>query len=145
MATESEVRASRYSETKKEADDLGRVIGVRRLRPSEQAKIVGMTQDLSGTDEVPVVDPTTGEEKKITVIHRAPLILAASVCLINESPIPFPRNRGELDAIYDRLDAEGLQAAAKAYRLLTEKDPVVDVTVEAKNSSGTPSSDLPLG
>ena len=41
-------RKTRYTESAQEADDFGRLIVVRRLRPSEQAKIEGMTVDLAG-------------------------------------------------------------------------------------------------
>lgn len=109
MSTESEVKLARYNEVAKEADELGRVIGVRRLKPSEQTKIAGMSGELTGYDEM-----TNSEGNKIQIPHRMPLILAASVCMIDEVHIPFPRSRGELDAIYDRLDKEGIAAAGKA-------------------------------
>lgn len=127
MSTESEAKLARYSETVKEADAFGRVIGVRRLKPSEQTKIAGMTSELAGSDEMQ-------NEKgiKIQVPHRMPLILASAVCSIDDSHIPFPRNRAELDAIYDRLDVEGLEAAGKAWLKLNP--PVeVELTSEAKN------------
>lgn len=128
MTTESEVILARYKTVEKEADSLGRLIGVRRLKPSEQTKIAGMTPELTGYDEA--VGP---DGNKIQISHRAPLVLAASVCMINDTPISFPRNRGELDAIYDRLDAEGLTAAGAAFGRLAESAPDVGGTEEAKN------------
>lgn len=109
MSTESEVKLARYSEVVKVADDLGRVIGVRRLKPSEQTKIAGMSSELTGYDEM-----TNTSGNKVQIPHRMPLILAAAVCMIDDSHIPFPRSRGELDAIYDRLDKEGIRAAGEA-------------------------------
>lgn len=132
MTTETEVKLARYSEIIKEADDFGRLIGVRRLKPSEQTKLAGMTSDLSGSDEM------SNENGEIVhVPHRMPLMLAASVCMINEDHIPFPRNRGELDAIYDRLDVEGLSAAGKGNIKLNPKkgddDEELGPKDEAKN------------
>jgi hypothetical protein len=127
---ESERFLNRYKQVEKEADALGRLIGVRRLKPSEQTKIVGMTPDLSGGEDV--MHPITGE--KVTVSNRMALMVAAAVCLIDESPIPFPRNRGELDAIYDRLDREGLGAASVAIaRLANDGDTPSDPIGAAKN------------
>jgi hypothetical protein len=136
LTTESEAKAARYNHTEKEADGFGRLISVRRLRPSEQAKINGFTPELSGFDEVPLAN---GETMRVT--HRMGHILAAAVCQIDEVRVAFPRNRGELDSIYDRLDVEGLAAAGKALaRLAADDRPVAEALDEAKNSQGTPSS-----
>jgi hypothetical protein len=127
MTTESEAKLARYNTIEKEADDFGRVIGVRRLKPSEQTKVAGMTADLTGHEEA--LNP---EGDKVQVSHRLPLMIAAAVCMIDDARIPFARNRGELDAMYDRLDVEGLAAAGRALvRLnpLTVDDPLA----EAKN------------
>jgi hypothetical protein len=75
--------------------------------------------------------------------HRLVMIVVASVCYISdengEVRIPFPRNRGELDAMYDRLDREGLGAAGRAMKRLNPPE-AVDPLAEAKNLPGTPSS-----
>lgn len=137
MATESELRKARYSTTEKEADDMGRVIAVRRLRLSQQTKINGMTEELTGFDEIK--GPDGGEAVRLS--HRVPLIIAASVCEIDGVEIPFPRNRGELDAIYDRLDTEGVAAAGRALVRLQQREPSeAEKKDEAKNLSGTPPS-----
>ncbi|WP_198030137.1 hypothetical protein [Bradyrhizobium sp. Tv2a-2] len=86
-----------------------------------------MTPELSGHDEV-----MTPDGNKVQISHRMPHVIAAAVCMINESPIPFPRNRGELDAIFDKLDAEGLAAAGAALGRLAEDSPV-NGAEEAKN------------
>jgi hypothetical protein len=39
MPTESEIKVARYQKVEKEPDGLGRVIGVRRLKPSEQTRV----------------------------------------------------------------------------------------------------------
>ena len=39
MSTESEVKLARYKTVEKEADAFGRLIGVRRLKPSEQTRL----------------------------------------------------------------------------------------------------------
>jgi hypothetical protein len=127
MLTESEVKLARYNETAKEPDVLGRLISVRRLRPSEQTKVSGMTAELSGSDRI-----ENDQGEAVFIPHRMPLIIAAAVCMINEDYIPFPRNRAELDAIYDRLDVEGLAAAGKAFARLQGVE-VVDPLGAAKN------------
>lgn len=134
MSTESEVKLARYQQVEKEADGFGRVIGVRRLKPSEQTKLAGMTAELTGSDQVLAKDPDTGEEKLVTIQHRYPLIVAGSVSLIDEAHIPFPRNRGELDAIYDKLDVEGLIAASAAMARLVKDEVIADPVGTAKNS-----------
>ena len=123
MSTESETILARYKSVEKEADALGRVIGVRRLKPSEQTKVTGMTPDLTGHDDFEDIDAETGEKtgKTFPVSNRTPLIIAASVCEIDDARIPFPRNRAELDAIFDRLDAEGLAAATAAFVRLIQR------------------------
>jgi len=132
VTTESEIKLARYSAVEREADALGRVIGVHRLKPSQQTKLVGMTQDLPGFDIADIIDED-GSIRKIKVPHRGPLLIAAAVCEINEAKIPFPANRGELDSIYDRLDIEGLQAAVKALTKLNAASPAVDQKELAKN------------
>lgn len=127
MTTESEVKLARYSHTEKEADALGRVIAVRRLKPSEQTKLAGMTTDLTGADEI-----LAPNGDKVLVPHRMPLLITAAVCMIDGIHIPFARNRGELDAMYDRLDVEGLQAASVAMMRLNQ-DEIPNTVESAKN------------
>ena len=110
----------------------GRIIGVRRLKPSEQAKLQGMTADLTGYDE--------GKDESGTVVqipHRLPLFVAASVREItsldgNTVHVAFPRSRAELDAVYDRLDKEGIEAAQRAFAKLIIDVPE-DTAQAAKN------------
>lgn len=133
MTTETEVKLARYSEVAKEVDEFGRIIGVRRLKPSEQTKIAGFTSELAGYDEM-----TSEKGVKVQVPHRMPLLLASAVCMIDDAHIPFPRNRGELDAIVDRLDTEGLSAAGKAWIRLSPNeadnpDVKIDPLDEVKN------------
>jgi hypothetical protein len=130
MTTESEIKLARYNKIEREADDFGRVIGVRRLRPSEQTKAAGYTADLTGSDEV-----LDEDGNKVLVPHRLPLMIAATVCEIDGDPVSFARNRGELDAIYDRLDAEGTSAAGRAATRLQQgsEDAVDDALEAAKN------------
>jgi len=113
MTTESEAKLARYNTIEKEADAWNRVIGLRRLKPSEETKLAGMTPDLTGFEEA-----LNEKGETIRVSHRLVMMVVASVCYISdengEVRIPFPRNRGELDAMYDRLDREGLGAAGRA-------------------------------
>ena len=128
MHTESEIKLARYKTVEKEADAFGRVLAVRRLKPSEQTKLAGMTADLTGSEEA--IGP---DGEKVQVSHRLPLMIAAAVCMIDEVHIQFPRDRGGLDAIYDRLDAEGLAAAGRAVVRLNATLAATDPLDEAKN------------
>jgi hypothetical protein len=139
MTTESEIKLARYSAVEREADAFGRVIGVRRLRPSEQARLTGMTDDMTGFDETDAVDDVTGEMTKFNIPHRAPFLISAAVCEIDQVKIPFPRSRSELDSIYDRLDVEGISAAARAFAKLTKVEGGIVPLDEAKNSLRTES------
>ena len=135
----------RYRLREKEADIYGRIITVRLLHPSEQTEIVGMTPHLSGFELIPRPDGT-----RMDLSHRAPLLLAAAVCEIDEEGqhkiITFPRNYEELRSIFDELDQEGVNAAGRALIRLTSKTaPALEPLDEAKNLSGTPTSDAPVG
>jgi hypothetical protein len=137
MITSEAEAKERYKAIEREADSLGRIIGVRRLRPSEQAKIAGYTPDLSGSEKQKVVNDD-GTTIEFDFPHRGPFQIAASVCEIRVdgelARIPFPRNRAELDSIYDRLDIQGLQAAVTAMTRLNADEAGKDVVAEAKNS-----------
>lgn len=113
--TPSEEFIQRYARMEREADALGRVIGVHKLKPSQQVKVTEYTPDLDGEVDMRVLDEKTGDEKTIRVSKRFNLIMAASVCEMDGVSIPFAKTRGELDAIYDRLDQEGIDAAMVAY------------------------------
>lgn len=103
-------RAAKYNQIERVADTLGRVIGVRRLKPSQQLRVEEYSSDLTGVQSF--TDDDTG--KQIEVPRRTILFYAAAVCEIDETPIPFPKNRAELDAVLDRLDDEGLTAVSVA-------------------------------
>jgi len=134
--SESEKYTERYTRREREADARGRVIGVRRLKLSEIGKVNGWTPELTGHDEI-----TNERGEVIKIPHRWSYAIAAAVCEIDSTQIPFPRSRGELDAIYDRLDIEGLAAAGKALVRLTDGEAPPDATLdEAKNLPGTPPS-----
>lgn len=112
------------------------MIGVRRLKPSEKMRIEEMSPNLEGERKL-----QDAEGKEFAISRRAPLALAASVCEIDGLPIIFPRKREELDAIYDRLDDEGMEAIIGALSKLGEdtSDFIADPVEEAKNSAGDPS------
>jgi hypothetical protein len=135
--TPSEEFTARYSKVEREADAFGRLIGVRRLRPSQQTKVNEMTPGLTGDDEVAVIDEKTGAEVLMKTPRRLQMTVAAAVCEVDSIPIPFARNRGELDAIYDRLDREGMNAAMSCFfKLLPKREEndegAGDTTDEAK-------------
>jgi len=140
--TASDEILQRYRHIEREADSRGRIIGIRRLRPSEQSKIVGMTPDLGGYDIVPRFgDGDEATSTPMRLAHRMPLMMAASVCEIDGNPMPFPRNRAELDSIYDQLDAEGIEAIVAAATRIGETHIAEAARREAaKNLSGTPTS-----
>lgn len=134
--TPSEEFIQRYSRVEREPDALGRLIGVRRLKPSQQTKVTEMTPGLDGEVDMRVLDEKTGEEKTIKVSRRFNMVMAASVCEIDGIPYPFAKTRGELDAIYDRLDNEGIEAAmvayAKMYPAKEDAEEAGDTIEEAK-------------
>lgn len=128
MTTESEAILNRYKDREKEPDSRGRIITVRRLKPSEQTKVAGYCADLTGYDEI------TGPDGTMTRIpHRMPLMIAAAICKIDDLHVAFPRSRAELDANYDWLDAEGLAAAGVAVARLAAKEDIADPVDAAKN------------
>lgn len=136
-ADEVEFRKARYSHVEREMDVLGRMIGVRRMKLSERTRLVAMTPDLGGMDEVQRADGSV-----MLAPQRAQYFIVAMVCQINDSHITFARNRGELDAILDRLDQEGLDAAAIAVnRILADDGESGDQIERAKNLSGIPGSE----
>jgi hypothetical protein len=108
--TPTETILARYSVIERETDSLGRTIGVKQLRPSESVRLNELTPYLEG--ETSIVSP---DGKEISISHRSPMMIAASVREIDGNPIPFPKNRAELDGTLDALGPEGLEAAVKAY------------------------------
>jgi hypothetical protein len=136
---ELEWRRERYSYVEREADKRGRIIGVRRLRLSEQTRLTAMTPDLGGLDEIQNPDaPGTTQ----LVPQRAQYYIVAMVCEINGAHIPFARNRGELDAVMDRLDMIGMDAAGAAVSRLLRMDAEEGSPLDkAKNLSGIPGSE----
>jgi hypothetical protein len=142
MSESEDIINGRRSKTGHETDKLGRVIGVRLLRPSQETRAIAMTVDLDGDMSVP--DPNRpGEVFKIPI--RAGYMIAAQVCEINGVPVPFARNRNELDAIFDRLDQEGLEAAAIGIAKIRQEIESEQGLDAAKNSAGTQFSDSNSG
>jgi hypothetical protein len=128
MTKSEEILAKRASlnEIVRVTDVLGRLIGVKRLKPSQQLKIEEMSPNLSGMTDI-LVDAETG--KTAQVPKRMPLIFAASVCEIDQRPLTFPKNRGELDSVLDMLDEEGIAAVADAFGKIIAKSVDVDTEV----------------
>lgn len=155
MPTESEIIKERYSRIEREADSFGRIIGVRRLRMSEQIDINGMFPDLSGADRATIEERKLDDDgieqvssRIVMIPHRAPYMVAASVCEITDAEgrkaiVQFPRNDRELRSIMDRLDIEGMAAATTAWGRLA--DGVARNDESTKNLLGTPSSDSSAG
>lgn len=140
---------ARYLKIERETDVFGRCIGVKKLKPDQRLKIVGMTPDLEGINQslsVPMKDDETGEVsvKEVSIPYRAQALFAAAVVEIDGTPITFPKNRAELDAIMNALDEEGMTAASIALGRLHSDEPADQVSA-AKNSVGTPTSDNASG
>jgi hypothetical protein len=113
-------RQERYSRIERATDKLGRMIGVRRLKPSQQLRVQEMAPGLDGA--MSVTAETKDGVQQIEIPRNSPLIIAASVCEIDSAPIPFPKNRAELDAVLDRLDNEGLAAAGTAMAAFIDEE-----------------------
>jgi hypothetical protein len=124
-------RKERYSRIERASDSLGRMIGVRRLKPSQQLRIQEMAPGLDGS--LSVTAETKDGVQQIEIPRNSPLIIAASVCEIDSTPIPFPKNRAELDSVLDRLDNEGIEAAGRALGAMAMDDAEVDPKEIAKN------------
>ncbi len=113
--TPAEEYTLRYTRTERESDALGRVIVVRRLKPSQEVHL----RALAGTDDEAIFQP---------------LFVAASVVSLDGAPMTFPKSRAELDAVLDALDKEGLNAGIVALmRLRGVASPTADVRADAKN------------
>jgi hypothetical protein len=138
MTKSEEILAKRASlnEIVRVTDTFGRLIGVKRLKPSQQLKLEEMSPNLSGTTTI-VVNSETGETAEIP--KRMPLLFAASVCEMDQRPLTFPKTRGELDSVLDMLDEEGIAAVAEAFGKIAMKsvgpegDATQDVVDAAKN------------
>ncbi|WP_152535809.1 hypothetical protein [Bradyrhizobium sp. Ai1a-2] len=126
--TELSERVARYAQREREADALGRLIEVRRLKPSERIKLEGFLSDLTGVIEGEGTDGT-----KISMPRWVTMLPVASVSKIDDVHVAFPRSRGELDAILDRLDDEGMSAATAALTRLHRDEAVIDPEEAAKN------------
>lgn len=107
-----EIKA-RYSTIEREADAFGRIIGVRRLRPSEVGAVTALT---SGMDGFLIVTGDDGAESKVP--ERSRYLLSAAVREVNGVAQPFPKTRQQLDGLVDMLDEEGFAAAVVAYSRL---------------------------
>ncbi|MCJ2084602.1 hypothetical protein MKK88_01145 [Methylobacterium sp. E-005] len=122
MSTASEEILARYKKREIETDEFGRAITVRRLRPAEQVTLMRMAD----TEVAQAINAMT---------------VGAAVCKIDDLDYTFPRSVGELDAVLNVLDEEGLAAATKAYIRIQglNKDAPESVTEAAKNSQATAS------
>lgn len=123
MTTASEEITARYTTVEKEGDAFGRLICVKRIKGSQRLRVLGMTSDLAeATQPMPNQEWKEGDPQDKQLVHvpiQSLMVIAASVCEIDGVPIPPAKNRPELDAIYDRLDDEGLAAAAVALHRLS--------------------------
>lgn len=113
MSTASEEILARYRTIEREPDAFGRIVGVKRLNPAQQLKIM----EMSNSDNEGV---------------RTALFAAASVCELDDLPVMFAKSRAELDGLIARLDQEGLEAVGKALnRLLGGDEAKTGADVEA--------------
>lgn len=121
--TPSQEYVKRYTLIEREVDARGRQIGVGRLKVSQQMKIAEMTPGLEGAAEI-----EDDQGRAHSIPRRSIPLLAASVREIDGSPYPFPKTRGELDALMDMLDDEGLVAVSRALARLAPSDAVAGET-----------------
>lgn len=128
MSERIKARAERYNRIERVDDSLGRVIGIKRLKPSQQVRVQEMAPGLDGVTMAPAPDGGMIEVPRI-----APLMMAAHVVEIDGSPWPFPKTRADLDLIFDTLDGEGLEAVAKGLAALAKADQPEDEDGEVKS------------
>lgn len=146
--TPSEEFINRYARVEREADAIGRIVGVRKLRISQQTRVSEMTPGLEGESEV-VMSDESGSPKTVRIARRTQMLIAAAVVEIDGINIIFPRSRGDLDAIADKLDEEGLVAAMIAYARFQPKpaegEEAPSAIDEAKKSHATHTHDRHSG
>jgi hypothetical protein len=107
--TPAQEYTSRFKQIEREIDSLGRLIGVGRLRISQQISISEMTPALDGESEM------TGPSGKVFKVSRRSIpVIAASVRDIDGHPLLFPKTRRDLDGRMDLLDEAGIKAAIVA-------------------------------
>jgi hypothetical protein len=114
-----EIRA-KYAKTEKVVDKYGRIITVRLLTVSQRTDI----RKWAGTEDAAVM---------------APMLFAASVCVINDIPYTFPRSEPELKAVMDMLDDDGMLPIAEAYGKLVGVKTEEEELEAAKNLPATAS------
>jgi hypothetical protein len=107
--TPAQEYTSRFKQIEREPDSLGRIIGVGRLRISQQVMISEMTPALDGETEM-----NSGTGRAFKMSRRAVPVVAASVREIDGHALPFPKTRRDLDGRMDLLDEPGIQAAVVA-------------------------------
>lgn len=132
--TPSQEITSRFKHVERVADARGRIIGVGRLRISQQIKVSEMTPGLAGDDEFANPDGSTYK-----VSRRVLPLLAAAVREIQNPGqekfmVQFPRNRAELDSLMDLLDSDGFAAVLEANLKLNQ-----DIALDA---DGAPIPDM---
>lgn len=116
MRTLAEIKET-YQKIERVADSVGRMIGVKKLKVSQQLRLNELTPMLDGSIEL-----TKPDGSKLEMPRRTYPMLAASVVEINGNPIPFPKTRGELDSMIDELDEPGLLAVVIALAKLSPAD-----------------------
>jgi hypothetical protein len=107
--TPAQEYTSRFKEIEREADSLGRIIGVGRLRISQQVKVAEMTPGLDGDSEMTGPNGAT-----FSISRRSIPVIAASVREVDGNPVSFPKTRQDLDGRMDLLGEPGIQAAVVA-------------------------------
>jgi|SRR6185312_504497 len=91
--TPSEEFQARFRVIERKTDEEGRLLGFRRLRLMERVKLDEWFPDLR---------------------ERGPVFICASLCEIDSAPVPFARNRAELESVVNRLEEHGVAAGSKA-------------------------------
>ena len=119
MPVLDEIRA-KYAKTEKVVDKYGRIITIRLLTISQRTDI----RKWAGTDDAAV---------------QAPMLFSASVCAINDLPYTFPKTEGELKAVMDMLDDDGMLSIARAYQKLVPDTTEEEDIEAAKNLPATAS------
>lgn len=117
MTTASEEILARYQKTFSEADKFGRVITVGPLRPADELRVLRMI----GTDER---------------TNQVTYLALASIRKLDDAVISKAQNLGELDALLNKLDREGMDALGAAYRKMKEADaPESEAMIEAEKEA----------
>jgi hypothetical protein len=117
----SETIVGKAAETRSTVDTLGRRLTIRSLTALDKLRIL----------------KAAGPDLALNQPWLAMAILASSVTVIDDIPVPQPSSEIQIEALVGRLGDSGIEAIAQALETLSEGDQSEQVK-QAGNLFGTP-------